>query len=332
MSGHNDSPPTQSPKVSVIMPIYNGVKYMKEAIDSVRSQTYSDWELILVNDGSQDSSQKIIDSYLKKDTRIRSINQSNKGQSVARNVGVSISHGQYITFLDQDDRYYPERLSTIVQFLENNSIYGMVYSNVDTIDKEGRILSLGVLTSNKAIVHPKKSLIECLGSDLFIVPGSTLIKRDIFDVLGGFDPVLSGYEDDDLFLRVFMYTRIGFIETSLLQWRIYPESSSYTERMDKSRLLYAKKLLEMFPDDPRQNLYWRRDVIVPRFCTTYMNSAYIARLNHDNQRVKRLLQDVQVLHPKLIRFKFVFFLLHLYIPFFFFKLLRKIHLALHRSG
>jgi len=252
------------PKVSVIIPVFNGAKYLAEALQSVFSQMRRDYEVIVVNDGSTDDSIEICKQF----PDVRIIHQENQGQSAARNAGVRHARGEYIAFLDQDDRWYPEKLARQVPILEEGPIYGMVYSNADQIDKDGRIVDRNVL--DLASVQPKRSIMDCLGADMFIVPGTVLIRRRLFEQIGGFDERLTGYEDDDLFRRVFQTSRIHYIRDSLLQWRIYSTSCSHSERMDRSRKIYVQKLFDEFPDQPTVERYYVRDWIAPRFVRTYL--------------------------------------------------------------
>jgi len=106
------------PLVSIIMPVYNGEKYIKEAIDSVINQTYKNWELIIVNDGSKDNTEEIIKSY--NDKRIKYFYQENKGVSAARNKALEVAKGKYITFLDSDDYLPPNSIKARVEYLEKN--------------------------------------------------------------------------------------------------------------------------------------------------------------------------------------------------------------------
>ena len=104
-------------KVSIIMPAYNSEKYVSQAIESVINQTFSEWELIIVDDGSTDQTGKIIDEFSKKDSRIKVFHQSNKGVSSARNYALERVTGDYVTFLDSDDVYHPERLKLMLGVL-----------------------------------------------------------------------------------------------------------------------------------------------------------------------------------------------------------------------
>ena len=106
--------------ISVIVPIYNVEKYLEECLDSIKNQTYSNIEVILVNDGSTDKSKDICERYCKEDTRFKLINQANQGQSVARNNGVAASAGKYIAFVDSDDIIRHDYLEELIRYMSED--------------------------------------------------------------------------------------------------------------------------------------------------------------------------------------------------------------------
>src|SRR4030067_740036 len=114
------------PKVTVLMPVYNGEKYLKEAIDSVLAQTLKDFEFLIINDCSTDKTQEILESY--RDTRIRLFRQSNKGLTRSLNKGIQLSRGEYVARMDADDIALPERLEKQVTFFEKRPEIGVVGS------------------------------------------------------------------------------------------------------------------------------------------------------------------------------------------------------------
>jgi len=144
---------------------------------------------------------------------------------------------------------------------------GWSYSNMDEIDESGRCIQHSMLDGH-ASQHPKRSLIQCLQRDMFVLPSASLISREAFNAVGGFDERLCGYEDDDFFVRIFC---AGFdnayINERLSQWRLYPSSTSHSSRMAVSRMIYANKQIAAFPDRPAEGLYYVRDLIAPRFMT-----------------------------------------------------------------
>lgn len=123
--------------VSIITPCYNGSKHIKETIESVIAQSYQDWEMIIVDDGSEDDSAKIINSYVIKDKRIVLVKQSNAGSAVARNNGIARAKGQYIALLDADDLWHPDFLQKQIEFMrEKNAI--CVFCSYRRIDENSQ--------------------------------------------------------------------------------------------------------------------------------------------------------------------------------------------------
>ena len=267
-------------KITAIIPVYNGEKYLREAVLSVVRQTLPPSELILVNDGSTDNSLISIED-IKTDFPTRVVSQPNSGQSSARNHGVSISNGDFIALLDQDDRWYPNHLQTLWNLMKSDGRIGWVYSNADEIDINGNLITIGLLNDFDAR-HPKTRVSEMISADMFILPGASMIRRTAFEQVGGFDPRLSGYEDDDLFLRMFLAGwRNVYTDRSSLEWRIYSFSTSYTSRMVQSRKIYAKKLIERFPDDARLGRYWVHDYVAPRFFNSALGMYYKGLVNQE---------------------------------------------------
>ena len=127
-----------NPLVSVIMPAYNAEKHLGEAIESIQNQTYHNWELLIINDGSTDSTGEIIEEYAKQDERINYIiNQKNEGLITTRNKGLLEAKGQYIANLDSDDIAYPERLSIQVNYMNSNPNVVLLGSASEIIDSVG---------------------------------------------------------------------------------------------------------------------------------------------------------------------------------------------------
>ena len=126
------------PKISIVMPVYNGEKYLKEAIDSIVNQKYQDWELILVNDCSTDNSKSIMEMYAANDKRIQVINNEiNQKLPNSLNIGFDNAKGDYYTWTSDDNRYKPQALYEMISYLENNSMVDLVYCDMDYIDESG---------------------------------------------------------------------------------------------------------------------------------------------------------------------------------------------------
>lgn len=167
--------------VSVIVPLYNGEKFISQTIESVLNQTYSDLELIIVNDGSTDSSGVIVEKYRARDPRISVITKSNSGVSDTRNIGLSKAKGDLIAFLDADDVWLPDNLEKKISVLDHNSDTGFVFSNMTLADenlenqtpapvgKDSNILEDLLLWNGEVIPGPCSNLVirkECFASGI----------------------------------------------------------------------------------------------------------------------------------------------------------------------
>ncbi len=286
--------------IVAIIPLYNGARWIEQSIRSVLAQTLAPDEFIVVDDGSTDDGPRIVER-LAQSHPVRLLRKPNGGQSSARNFGVAHSNSALIALLDQDDAWYPHHLATLVKpFRKQRGVpLGWVYSNLDEIDESGRMV-------NKRLLHlisgenPKRSLGGCLSNDMFVLPSASLISRGAFEAVGGFDECLCGYEDDDLFLRLFRagYDNI-FIDEPLSRWRIYQTSTSYTSRMARSRMIYALKLFEQFPDNRVRRQYWSRDCLAPRFLSPTLGDYVRALELRDADMFRTAVAHLQILLPHL---------------------------------
>jgi glycosyltransferase involved in cell wall biosynthesis len=288
--------------IVAIIPLYNGERWIEGAIRSVFAQTLQPDEFIVVDDGSTDGGAgAAIVEKLARERPIRLLRKANGGQSSARNFGVAQSKSALIALLDQDDIWYPGHLAELVRPFRKaaNVPLGWVYSDLAEIDQDGYMIRHSIL---KDIVaeHPKRTLIGCLKHDMFVLPSASLISREAFELVGGFDERLCGYEDDDLFLRIFR-TGYGntYLQQSLSAWRLHAASTSYTERMGKSRRLYFQKLIDLYPDDRQRNIRYRKHIIAPRFLQCNI-AAYIQAFRaRDEKRMRARVDDIRALLPHL---------------------------------
>jgi len=255
-----------SPRIAAVIPLYNGAVHIRTALESVLAQTLAAAEIVVVNDGSTDDGPAIVEKMARVHP-ITLLHKENGGQSSARNHGIAHSTSELIALLDQDDVWYPHHLERMAAYFRRPRIpeLGWVYSNLDEIDEAGNVVMRSVLDTVQA-KHPKRSLFECIAHDMFVLPSATLLSRRAFDAVGGFDERLSGFEDDDLFLRIF---RKGFdniyIDRPLSQWRIHGTSASFSPRMRRSRMIFFRKLVEMCPNDPPRERYPAMQYLAPRF-------------------------------------------------------------------
>jgi len=217
VSLHENEP--ANPKISVVMAVYNGEKYLKEAIESVLRQTYQDFEFIIVDDASNDKTSVILESF--DDPRIKFIkNPENLGLTKSLNKGIKAAKGKYIARMDADDISLPHRFERQVEFLERNPDHAVVGSSYYQIHDSGKICSLiHVLTDDLEIR-------EGLRKQNWFGHGSVMIWKDAFLKVGGYDEKYKFAQDYDLWLRMAEVYRLANTEEPLYCWRLTPSCIS----------------------------------------------------------------------------------------------------------
>lgn len=229
--------------VSVIVPVHNAEKYIEETIQSVLNQTYNNWELILVNDGSTDRTINVLDKY-STTPHIKVIHQKNGGVSSARNAGAQQAQGNNFCFLDADDLLTENCLEKRVDFLRENECH-FVHNDIEIIldngERTGRIQS--GLNGNV--------LSDLLRWERTVVPGpsSIIVSKQCFDSIGGFDENLSTAADQDFFIRVAKNYRIDRIPMVLTLYRVHEQN------MHKNIPLMESDHIEVFKKAARNMLF-----------------------------------------------------------------------------
>jgi len=286
--------------IVAIIPLYNGARWIEQSIGSVLSQTLPPDELVVIDDGSTDDSPAIVEK-LTQSPRIKLLRKPNGGQSSARNFGVAHSKSALVALLDQDDIWYPHHLEALVEAFKHHKgpPLGWAYSDFDDIDIDGKTVSRAYVSCSQ-LENPKRHLAAILRRGIIIQPSATLISRTAFEAVGAFDERLCGYEDDDLFLRMF---RAGFdnayIPYSTSQWRIHAFSCGASDRHDDSLRLYISKLLDSFPDDAWRGHYYARDLIAPRFINIWIQMYVRASRYKNHAKMREYVNDALALVPLL---------------------------------
>lgn len=292
----------QDLSIVAVIPLYNGAGFIEEAIRSVLAQTLPPDEFVVVDDGSTDEGPEIVRRLAAAHPAIRLLAKPNGGQSSARNHGVARTTSALVALLDQDDTWYPDHLAELAAPFREPAPgipLGWVYSDLDEVDRGGSLVSRAFL-GRMAVEHPKLRLSECLRTNMYILPSASLIARHAFEAVGGFDEQLSGYEDDDLFLRLFRagYRNV-FLPQPLSTWRIYGTSTSFTPRMARSRLIFARKLVETYPDDPQRDHHFVRDGSGPRFLKDFGVDYLLAVRRGDTAAMAAARDALRLLVPSL---------------------------------
>lgn len=267
------------------------------------NQTRPADEVIIVDDGSNDDGVQLAASIASGHGNVRFLSKSNGGQSSARNLGVKNTQADLVAFLDQDDWWYPEHLEELEKAAMklDPADFGWVYSDVDEYDVKGGLVTRNML-GRMQTEHPKRTLHNALWADMYVVPSAALVSRTAIDAIGGFDERLRGYEDDDLFIRLFHagFTN-DYVDRPLSGWRIHHGSTSYSPVMARSAVLYAQKLLETFPDDVPRSRYYARDLIAPRFFRHAVENYKNAARSRDGDSISSAIQGIDRLIPYMRR-------------------------------
>ncbi|MEH2435535.1 MAG: glycosyltransferase [Nostoc sp.] len=235
------------PKVSVIIPAYNAEQTIRETIASVQQQTFQDFELIVINDGSKDRTGEIVQSI--KDERLQIFSYENGGLPVARNRGISHANGEFIAFLDADDLWTTDKLERQLMVLEQNPGAGVAYSWTCfmDVDKQGKPLSF--------LPSPKYSFAgnvyeKLLVSDFIHSGSNTLVRQQAIDSVGEFDPTLKSCEDWDYWLRLAARWHFVVVPKYQILYRRTPGAmSSKVEVMKEASLIAMEKAYQAAPPE-----------------------------------------------------------------------------------
>ncbi|MBP62399.1 MAG: hypothetical protein CMJ62_12840 [Planctomycetaceae bacterium] len=234
-----------NPLVSVITPAYNAASYIGETIESVLSQTWPHWEMLIVDDGSSDETCDVVAGF--RDDRIQLHRISHSGlPAVARNAGLKRASGKYVAFLDADDVWLPEKLATQISYLESQPAVGMVFSKCYVWNGQTRSPSK-IAPDLCGVPNPGK-LFSLLCTNPVICNSSTVMRRSLFDQYGYLDedPRHRGTEDYELWLRLSPHVPFGFVDLPLFWYRTSPDSlSSHAITMAEGAVLAIEKTLKM---------------------------------------------------------------------------------------
>jgi len=230
----------ERPLVSVVVTAYNYAEFLAGAVRSVLGQTYPHFEIILVDDGSTDSTPEIARA-LAADPRISYIRQENAGQAAAKNRGVTGARGDLIAFLDADDLWMPQKLSRQVPLFERDPGVGVVFSRALWIDGAGRAVKVRALRPRRGRV------LDDLIVDNFVPFSSAVVRREAVEEAGGFDQSLRMGIDWDLWLRLACTYRFDYVDEPLIRYRVgHPGQMS---KKIEERMIQSDTVMERFLRD-----------------------------------------------------------------------------------
>jgi glycosyltransferase involved in cell wall biosynthesis len=270
------------PRVSVIIPVYNGAAFVVKAIESVFNQTYRSYEIIVADDGSTDSTLDVLQNF---GNRITVLELPHRGISTTRNKAINSSHGEFIALLDSDDIWESEKLELQVTFLDSHPDYALVYSyhtnftdnNEDSVAQVKKLDLQGYVFKNllTKTASPANSTI--------------MVRRHVFNEAGGYNETLTALEDYELNLRIARKYKIGRIPQSLLRRRIHKDSF-YSSGYD-NRYIYHLPVYDKLLSDPEVEriIEQQRDEFMSNFILKFIfKSLFDGRSECIDQKLKDL--------------------------------------------
>lgn len=277
--------------VSVIIPTYNRAHLIKRSIKSVLDQTYQNFEVIVVDDGSTDSTKEIVESF--NESRIKYIkHKQNKGTAAARNTGIKYSKSDFIAFQDSDDEWLPEKLEKEMKAFENSTVnVGVIYSGIWYLkDNEKRYVPYSQITKKEGNIHN-----ELLTGNF--VSGLSVIRKTCFEKVGLFNENLPSLEDWELYIRISKYFCFKFIDEPLaIAYCSSDSASTNYSNLTKSSELIIKKHFEYFNKS--------KEILA----TNYANIGLYAFLDGEKKKSRKYLRNAIIANPLKLRYLAAFIL------------------------
>ncbi|MDF0750462.1 glycosyltransferase [Marinobacter sp. 71-i] len=231
-----------NPLVSIVTPTYNRADFIEQAVNSVLAQTYANFELLIVDDGSTDNTRELLEPALA-DSRVRYFHQENQGQSVARNLAISEAKGDFVCFLDSDNYWPPEKLEKQVELFRQHSDYDVIYGDIIIIDETGKEVTRKNMSRYSG--HIARYMIR----DNCVSMNTAMAKRRCFDELGAMSGKRRVADDYDLWLRFSARFRFLYVPEFFAYYRVMDDqiSSDKTRRFDSNWQIITDFRRE-FPD------------------------------------------------------------------------------------
>lgn len=258
------------PLVSIIIPVYNGEDYLRDAIDSVLAQTYPNYELIVVDDGSTDSTASIAQSF---GLRLAYVYQENGGAASAFNHGLRLAQGEYIAWLSHDDVYLPQKLQRQVGLLEAQPQFGACFTYYYQINAAGE-----TIREMRSAWYPRDQMLRELMRHIFLNFGTVMFRRSCIEEVGYLDECMGYAQDAQMLIRLQRRFELGLIPEFLLMARVHPAAGSAIHAQEVRQhaqqmyrfFLRELTLVELFPElsgkslngkDVAQALCWLGDAM-----------------------------------------------------------------------
>jgi glycosyltransferase involved in cell wall biosynthesis len=259
--------------ISAIIPTYNHGAFIREAINSALAQTYKNYEIIIVDDGSTDDTASIVRKFISsvgQRHEIRYIYQENSGPSSARNKGIKEAKGDYVAFLDSDDMWEPDKLAKQVRYMETNNLRGLCCAGYDLVNEAGTQIG-----AHQLFYENKRDVLrDLLIRNVVSTCSTVMVNRECFDIVGLFDESLQVAEDWDMWIRLIRKYDFSHIPESLVKVRVRTASQSASG--DKNLQNDLKFLGKLFSDPELKN---RHIVKARAYSARYLSAAIAYREN-----------------------------------------------------
>lgn len=218
-------------KVSIVLPSYNGERFIRESIESVIAQDYDNWELIIIDDCSSDSTPEICEEYVRRDSRISyHRNEQNLKLPASLNRGFSFATGDYLTWTSDDNYFRHDAIGLMARALDDDAAVDVIYCDINCVDENGNALNLPKITTSKHFLPIINVVRACF-----------MYRKCVHEKLEGYDETLFLVEDYDFWLRSYRYFNLRYIDEAPYYYRFHERSLSKTKELDIRRL--TKKIL-----------------------------------------------------------------------------------------
>ena len=213
------------PAVSINLCCYNSERYLVPTLDSIVAQTYRDWELVIINDGSRDSTDAIVKRYIAAGWPIRYHDQPNTGLGAARNKALELSRGDFVALIDHDDLWMPDKLERQIPLFANPRV-GLVYSDALVIGPDERVLRPYMPHDRMA----RGNVMNDLFLADFLACSTAVIRRSVIDEVGPFRPELRITEEYELWFRIAEKYEFDFVDAPLMKWRLHATNATWNSK------------------------------------------------------------------------------------------------------
>ena len=288
------------PLISVIIPVYNGEKYINQLYTYVNNQDYTNLEIIFINNNSTDGTVDIINRLNEKDDRIILCNEYKQGAGAARNRGVAISQGDYITFFDVDDTYSKNKISVLYNVLKKHNSVEMVFGKIIAKYPDGKEYHPNYDKITSGLNIPPNLAINFLNFGAGAGPPVILCRREAYNSIGGFEEEMMIGEDIAFSFKMSVYHKVYFLPTVVAQYNKHPESTLLKYKNDNPKLNYYYNQYKMFylPYIYNNNLFLvsKKLKIIYQYCLKgLINQARIYNYSFFS-RIKYLYKELKYLN------------------------------------